>query len=337
MGGISQPVQSMLGRRGLAGVGGVAVLVWAGLLAAQLPQAQKPLQVRVNLVHLFVTVRDRHGGLVTNLTRENFRVYEDGNPQEIAYFDREMNLPLTLALLVDTSGSQERLLEPEKRAAKRFLARVLRRGDEALVITFDLDVNLLADFTFDLERLNRAIDRAQINAPSVPVMVQGPVPARPNGTHFYDAVYLACTEKLAGEAGRKAIVALTDAQDYGSMKKLSDAIEAAQHSDTVVHIVLLADRWQYWGSYEGDRVASRLAEETGGRVIQARNAQQLDRAFDELAQELRSQYVLGYYPTNTARDGGFRRIRVEVTPGGYRALTRKGYYAPRADAPAGQL
>lgn len=310
-------------------IAGTCWLVAAGLAAQTIPSTQKPLQVQVNLVRLFVTVRDRHGGLVTQLTRDRFRVYEDGQLQTIAYFDQEMNLPLTLALLIDTSGSQEHLLEPEKIAAKRFLTRVLRRGDEALVISFDLDVNLLADFTFDLERLQRAIDRAQINARALPAMVQGPLPPRPNGTHFYDAVYLACAEKLGGEAGRKAIIALTDAQDYGSVKKLNDAIEAAQRSDTVVHIVLLAERWQYLGSYVGDRVAKRLAEETGGRVIPARNARQLDTAFDELAQELRSQYVLGYYPTRTAHDGSFRKIRVEVSGGDYRVLTRKGYYAPR--------
>ena len=281
------------------------------------------------MVHLFATVRGKHNALISNLTKDNFRVFEDGQPQKIAYFSRDMNLPLTLGLLIDTSGSQQRLLGTEQEAAKRFLAKILTPKDLAMVITFDTDVNLLADFTNESSILDRAIDRARINAGIAPsIIAQGPFPTKPDGTHFYDAVYLACHDKLAGQAGRKAVIVLTDAQDYGSMETLQDAIDSAQRADVVVHVLLIADPWQYGGSYIGEGVANRLASQTGGRLIRATNGQQLDKAFDELGQELRSQYVIGYYPTNPARDGSFRKIKLETTPKHYHVLTRAGYYAP---------
>ncbi|HEV2387613.1 MAG TPA: VWA domain-containing protein [Candidatus Acidoferrales bacterium] len=292
---------------------------------------QQPLKVQVELVHLFVTVRDKHGGLVANLEKNDFNVDEDGQQQKIAYFAKEMDLPLTIGLLIDTSGSQENVLGAEQEAAKRFLERILGAKDLAMVINFDLDVGLLADFTSEKSVLDRAIDRTQINAPATPAVVQGPFPQKPNGTHLYDAIYLACHDKLAEEAGRKAIVVLTDAQDYGSSYQLQDAIDAAQRSDTVVHVLLIADRWQYFGAYEGEGVARKLADQTGGRVIRVTSEKKLDQAFDELAQELRSQYVLGYYPTNAARDGSFRKVKVDVVSGDKdRVLTRDGYYAPQS-------
>lgn len=310
----------------------VGLFLPAGLAAQNPPSTeQQPLKVQVELVHLFITVRDKHGGLVPNLEKNDFQVYEDGQQQKIAYFSKEMNLPLTIGLLIDTSGSQENLLGAEQEAGKQFLSRILGPKDLAMVINFDLDVDLLADFTNDRPVLDRAIDRARINDPAVPAVVQGPFPQQVNGTHFYDAIYLACHDKLAEEAGRKAVVVLTDAQDYGSSYKLDDAIEAAQRSDTVVHVLLIADRWQYFGTYGGEGVASQLAEQTGGRVIRVTSEKKLDQAFDELAQELRSQYVIGYYPTNTARDGSFRKIKVDVVGGDKdRVLTRDGYYAPQS-------
>jgi VWFA-related protein len=314
----------------------LSIVMAACTAAAQqpsVPQEQKPLKISVEMVHLFVTVRGKHGNIVSDLNKNNFKVFEDGKEQQVAYFSREMNLPLTLAMLIDTSGSQDRLLGAEQQAAKEFLDQILTPKDLALVMTFDLDVNLLADFTDTRGILDRAIDRAQINAPSNPSMIaQGPFPSssRPNGTHFYDAVYLACHDKLAGQAGRKAVIALTDAQDYGSMETLQQAIDAAQRSDTVVHVLLVSNPWQYLyaGGYSGEGVAKKLTEQTGGRLIRVTNDKELNKAFKELAQELRSQYVIGYYPTDSARDGSFRKIKVETTPEKYHILTRAGYYAP---------
>ncbi|HJY86027.1 MAG TPA: VWA domain-containing protein [Candidatus Acidoferrales bacterium] len=295
--------------------------------AAAQQNQQQPLRVQVQLVNLFVTVRDKKKQLITDLTQNDFRVFEDGQEQKVAFFSHETSLPITLGLLIDTSGSEQRMLPAEQEAASRFLGRVLRKGDLAMVMSFDLDVDLLSDFTSDRSRLERAIQRARINAPSTPVTVHGPLPQRGSkGTNFYDAVYLACHEKLAGEAGRKAIVVLTDAVDNGSKVRLEDALEAGQRSDTVVHILLVYD--PAYGSSEG--VAKKLTEETGGRTIVVHGEKKLEEAFDQISQELRSQYTLGYYPTNTARDGRFRKIKIETTTRkDLQVLARKGYYAPK--------
>jgi VWFA-related protein len=293
----------------------------AGGLALAAPPGQ--IRIQVNLVNLFATVRDKHKAIVTGLKQDDFQVYEDGQLQEITNFSAESNLPITLGILIDTSGSEYFMLSGEKEAGSRFLARVLRKGDLAMVMTFDTDVDLLADFTDDRGSLDRAINRAQINVPVGGVIVQGPLPSSgTGGTNFYDAVYLAAHDKLSDEAGRKAIVVLTDAEDTGSKLKLQDAIEAAQRTDTVVHILLVA-------ADGGDRdVASRLTGDTGGRMIIVRSEKNLEQAFDEISEELRSQYTIGYTPTNKKHDGSYRKIKVEMKNKDYSALARRGYYAP---------
>lgn len=306
-----------------------------GFLTAQAPpkatpgnpgtqDPQRPIRVEVGLVNLFASVRDKKKHLVTDLKQEEFRISEDNQQQKIAYFSHETSLPITLGLLIDTSGSEAAMLGTEQAAASEFLGRVLRKNDLAMVMSFDLDVDLLADFTADHEQLERAISRARINAPSTPVTVQGPLPQGSKGTNLYDAIYLAAREKLSSEAGRKAMVILTDAEDNGSKMRLDDALQAAQRSDTVIHILLVSD--PRFGSNAG--VAKKLTEETGGRLIVVQNnPKKLVEAFEELSQELRSQYTLGYYPTNAARDGGFRKIKVETTRNDLHVLARKGYYA----------
>lgn len=290
-----------------------------------LPQAARPLQVRTALVNVFVTVRNHHHEILTNLNKSDFKVFEDGVEQKIAYFDKEMNLPLTMAILMDTSGSMSNTLFAEQDAASRFVHEVMRKKDEALVMSFDLDVNLLADFTEDPNVLEAAIRRTRINAAG-PVITAGTVPQGPMGTDLYDAIYLACHNELATQAGRKAIIVLTDAEDYGSKETLDDAIEAAQKADAVIHVILITDPSETNGT--GPGVAHEMAEQTGGRVIRVHNNRSLEKAFDTISQELRSQYVLGYYPTNTRRDGTYRKIKVKVDVRGARILARKGYYAP---------
>ena len=293
-------------------------------LAAGLAAAAPPPQVRVqvNLVNLFVTVRDKNKSIVTGLKQDDFDVYEDGQKQEISNFSAESDLPITLGVLLDTSGSETYMLSAEKDAASHFLQRIMVKGDLAMVMSFDLDVNLLADFTDDHTRLNRAINSAEINTGGGGI-AQGPIPqTRPLGTNFYDAVYLASREKLASEAGRKALVILTDAEDNGSKVNLQDAIEAAQRTDTVVHILLIA-------ADGGDQVVSRkLTDDTGGRTFVVRNEKDLRGAFDQINTELRSQYTIGYSSTNKARDGRYRKVKVELKKKDYSALTRRGYYAP---------
>ena len=293
----------------------------------QPPQSQKPLRVQTSLVNLFATVRDGHHALVPNLTKDDFHIFEDNHEQKVAFFSKEVNLPITLGLLIDTSGSEQHMLLGEKEAMSRFIHEVLRKNDMSMVMSFDTDVDLLADFTEDTALLERAIQRAQINVPQD----MGPVVQRHiTGTAFYDAIYLACNEKLSTEAGRKALVIVTDAQDEGSKLKLQDAIEAAQRADTVVHIILVIDPAYSGFGYIGAGVAKKLAEETGGRVIEVRNEKKLEEAFDQISEELRSQYTLGYYPTNPTHDGGFRKIKVETTPPGLKVLARRGYYAPKS-------
>jgi VWFA-related protein len=192
-----------------------------------------------------------------------------------------------------------------------------------MIMSFDTDVDLLADFTDDRAMLNRAINRAQVNVPVGGIIAQGPLPSSgTGGTNFYDAVYLAAHDKLSDEAGRKAIVVLTDAEDTGSKLNLQDAIEAAQRTDTVVHILLVA-------ADGGDQtVAKRLTDETGGRMIVVRSEKNLEAAFDQISEELRSQYTIGYSPTNKKHDGSYRKVKVETKDKEYSALTRRGYYAP---------
>jgi VWFA-related protein len=297
----------------------------AACLVGGLAYAAAPGQIRVqvNQVNVFATVRDKHKSIVTGLTKDDFQVYEDGQLMEITDFSVESNLPVTLGMLVDTSGSEYYMLSAEKDAGSRFFSRILRKGDLGMVMSFDTDVDLLADFTDDKGVLNRALNRAQINVPVGGIIVQGPLPTSgTGGTNFYDAVYLAAHDKLSGEAGRKAVVVLTDAEDTGSKLKLQDAIEAAQRTDTVVHILLVAEDG-------GDQtVAKRLTDETGGRMIVVRNEKNLEAAFDQISEELRFQYTLGYTPSNKKHDGAYRKIKVDMKNKDYSALARRGYYAP---------
>jgi VWFA-related protein len=307
-------------------VAALAVLLVPGL---DVPAAQNSggqqggIRVQVNLVNLFATVRDKKTKqIVSSLEQNDFKITEDGVDQKISFFSKESTLPITLGLLIDTSGSESNTLGAEQEAAVRFLSRVMRKGDLAMVVSFDTDSDLLADLTDDQSRLDRAINRTRINAPSA----QGPLAQTIPGTVFYDAVYAACHDRLAEEAGRKALIILTDAQDEGSMLKLQDAIEAAQRTDTVVHILLVADP-HYGGGNES--VAKKLTDETGGRTIVVRNEKNLEQAFDQISEELRSQYTVGYYSTNTARDGSYRKIKVDTTRKDLDVLARRGYYAPK--------
>lgn len=317
----------------------VRSLAWAAALALAvpaLPQGQQPvgqaptIKAEVNLVNLFATVRDKNKRIVTDLKQDDFKVYEDGHEEKISFFSKEMSLPITLGLLLDTSGSEQYMLGAIQDAGERFLHRVLKKGDEAMIISFDTDVDLLADFTDDFSILKRAINKARINSPAGGYIAGNPGPvgnANMVGTALYDAIYLACADKLNGEAGRKAIVIVTDAEDTGSKTRLEEAIEAAQRTDTVIHVLFVADRANFGGGRPD--VAHRLTDETGGRLIVVSSEKKLEEAFDQISEELRSQYTLGYYPTNTAKDGKFRKIKVDAENKDYKVLARKGYYAPR--------
>ena len=292
-------------------------------------QAQQPLKIQVGVVNLFATVRDKRNAIVADLSKDDFRIFEDGKEQKIEFFSKELNLPLTLGLLVDTSGSMDRMLPAEQSTASMFLERVMKKGDLTTLITFDQDADLLVDFSGSIAELERGLNRARINEPFAPV-TPGTVPdPHPRGTVFYDAVYLVARQKLATEVGRRAIIVLTDAVDEGSRVRLEEAIEAAQRADAVVHVLLIYDPGYFFMQGSGAGVAHKMADETGGRMIEVKGAKHLDEAFEQLSQELRSQYSLGYYSSNPVHDGRYRKVKVEVTHSDLKVLARKGYYAPR--------
>jgi VWFA-related protein len=309
-----------------------AALVACTLAAPAMPQEPpahgETIKSQVSLVNLFATVRDKNKRIVGDLKQEDFKITEDNQDQKISFFSKEVALPITLALLLDTSGSEQFMLSAIQDAGSSFLRRILRKGDMALVMSFDSDVDLLSDFTDDHGQLDRAVRRSRISIPSGGSIGgnPGPVGSRQiTGTALYDAIYLACGEKLNSEAGRKAVVIVTDADDQGSKVRIEEAIEAAQRTDTVIHVILVAD--PRFGA--NTSAAKKLAEETGGRVLNASSEKKLMEAFDEISAELRSQYTLGYYPTNSQRDGKFRKIKVETANHDLKVLARKGYYAPK--------
>jgi len=321
-----------------------AVLFVLALSAASLAQEQpqqresddtvQTFKVDVNVVNVFFNVKDKHGMLVPNLSKDTFQILEDGKPQTIKYFSAEANQPLTLGILIDSSVSQERVLPIEKEVGSQFLREVLRDKDLAFVIGFDVNVDLLQDFTNDARDLRAGMNRARINGATgcggLPGIGGGPVPCNnPKGTLLYDAVYLASNEKLAREVGRKAMILLTDGEDQGSRMRIKDAIEAAQRADAMIYVLLIADRGFYggWG-YSGDKEMKKMCQETGGRVIDVGNKpEKLKEAFNQVAAELRSQYSIGYTPTNNKRDGSYRHVEVK-SHGDYKIQTRAGYYAP---------
>ena len=296
------------------------------------------LKLTVNLVDLFFTVKDKNGELVPHLTKNDCTVEEDKVPQTLKNFVAETNQALTLGIMLDTSGSQERVLPLEKEAGSQFLGRVLRSKDEAFLISFDVNVDLLQDYTNSAHLLARALDKAEINtaggngAAGIPGAGGGTIPTigDPKGTLLYDAIKLASEEKLNQESGRKAMIILTDGDDQGSRTKIGDAIAAAQRSNVIIYVILIADVAGYWNAgmgYYGYGAAKRVAEETGGRLINVgNNGKKLEAAFQQIEDELRTQYVASYTPTNTKLDSSFRRIAVQCGEG-TKVQVRKGYYA----------
>src|SRR6202049_3617395 len=293
------------------------------------------LKVNVNVVQLFFNVKDKHGALIPNLTKDDFEVHEDGQPQTIKYFTAETNLPLTLGIMIDASGSQRNVIDMEKEVGGAFLRQILTDKDEAYVISFDISADLLQDFTRDVHRLQAALNKAKVNVDytsgGIPGMGGSPVPQHNSpGTLLYDAVYLSAHDMLSKEVGRKAMVLLTDGQDEGSRLKIQDAIEAAQKADSIVYVLLCADRGFYGGfGYSGESEMRKLTEQTGGRVINVGNKfDKLRDAFDQIAAELRSQYNIGYTSTNTAMDGSYRKLEIKNKQN-YKIQSRAGYYAGR--------
>jgi VWFA-related protein len=309
----------------------VSAASFAGAQEGQaLPPPATTLKVTTEVVNVYAVVREKNGRLIPDLTKDDFLLEEDQNPQVIRYFSREADTPLTMGILVDTSPSQGRVLDVEKREAEAFLRDVLRPKDLTFVLHFDVEVELLQDFTSDLHRLDNAIEEGEINGGGA--RTPGTFPSGDSGgaTHLYDAVYLSARELLKNEVGRKVLILLTDGEDQGSKVKLEAALEAAQKADIIIYSVNIHDRAFYMRQgvgYGGESVLRKLSDETGGRVIDA-NSKDSSAAFQQIANELRTQYLLGYTPTNTKLDGTFRKIEVKVRVGNAKVDARRGYYAP---------
>ena len=286
-----------------------------------------PLRVAVDLVNVLFTVADKKGKFITNLKQPDFKIYEDDKPQVVTNFSSESNLPLTIALIVDTSGSIRDKLRFEQEAAIEFFYSTLRKGqDKALVISFDSGVDLLTkdaggagvDFTDNPEKLADAVKKIRAGG----------------GTSLYDAVYLAVSEKLSRETGRKLIILISDGDDNSSRLSLTEALEMAQKNDVALYSIS-TNTTAYFSSREqekGDKTLKRMSEETGGRAFFPFKIDDLAANFQQIGDELRSQYTIAYRSSNTVMNGAFRRIRIDVANKDFKARSRTGYYAPRAGA-----
>jgi VWFA-related protein len=311
----------------------------AALLLAQ-DDASKDaatLKVEVNLVNILFNVRDKKSGLVGNLNKDDFKVFEDGKEQEVKYFNRETDLPLTIGLLIDVSASQMNLIEVEKNAAYQFFGTVLRKQDLAFLISFGEDAELLQDYTNSPKLLRAGLDGLHVNS-GVGGFGPGPVPtiSQPRGTVLYDAVYLAAADQLKGQVGRKVLVLITDGEDEGSRYKISQAIEAAQRADALIYGFWYVDRRFYMSrgmvfAGSSDSALRQMSEDTGGHVFHIDNHLTLQDAFTQLQDEMRSQYAIGYTPSNPAKEGTFRKIEIRTTNKDWKVQARKGYYATKTN------
>ncbi|MGD0957281.1 MAG: VWA domain-containing protein [Candidatus Acidiferrales bacterium] len=280
------------------------------------------------VVNVYAIAERRRGQLIRDLNKDDFELSEDATPQKVEYFSKETNAALSLGIAIDTSVSQGHLLGTEQEAAKTFLRSVLQSGDQAFVMDFDVDVKLLEDFTGAATELARAIDSAEINETGKSILPENATSST-GGTHLYDAVYLASNELMKTRFGRKVLLLITDGEDQGSKTNLQKSIEAAEKADVIVYSIVVSDPEFYsllGGTYHGGTSVRKLARETGGRTIRARSIDQIGQAFEQIALELRSQYLLGYSPSNLRHDGSFRRIHVKVRGHSYIVRTRAGYY-----------
>ncbi len=315
---------------------GSAALLGIGLWAQQQPKPPAAddsglgvIKVDVDLVNVLFSVRDKRGALIPDLTKDDIKVFEDGKEQDVRVFSKESDLPLTIGLLVDVSGSQRNLIEVERRAAEQFFRQVLRKKDMAFLISFGTEAELLQDYTNSTTLLTEGLRGLRENS-QVGGLHPGPVPtaSQPRGTILYDTVYLAAHDKLKGEVGRKAIVLITDGVDQGSRVKLREAIETAHKSDAIVYSVQYIDPAFAGGMfYSGDGDLRKMSEETGGRLYRVERRYTLDMIFDDLQRELRSQYSLGYSSSNPKRDGAFRKLEIKTRNKDLKVQSRKGYFA----------
>jgi VWFA-related protein len=280
----------------------------------------------VKVVNVLATVRTKAGEIVQDLTKEEFLLTESGSPQTIRYFSRDTNLPLVLGLLIDTSGSQRMVLEEEREASFRFLDTIIRDDiDRTFVVHFDYRPEVLQNLTSSRAKLEQSLERL-----TLPFQYRGA-----GGTTLYDSVYLCSnliTKKLTG---RKALVLLTDGEDTSSRTSFEDAVEAAQRADTLIYSILFSDE-TFGGGFRGGRggpdgksVLQKMSRETGGGFFEVSKKRTLDAIYQQIQEELRSQYSLGYTPPNSSGKP-FRVIKVTTQRRGLIVQARSGYYADQS-------
>ncbi len=300
----------------------LVVLACAAAVAQQPSTQSKPettLKVDVKLVNVYVTVTDIHGSPVAGLKKENFRVLEDGREQTISVFDKESALPLSIALAIDTSLSTRHDLPLEQASAKRFARAILRPVDALSVFGFSETVLQSTTYTSELKRIEEGIDHIRLGA----------------ATALFDAVYLA-SRSLDRRQGRKVMVLITDGGDTISKVDYKEAVRAAEEAEAIVYSIIVVPIENSAGRETGgEHALIQLSEDTGGKYYYATSMSQLDDAFRQISDELRTQYLLAYYPSQRMSNSQFRRIQVEVTgpaeTSAYRVRHRAGYYTMKSD------
>jgi Ca-activated chloride channel family protein len=285
----------------------------------QSSEAPPTLKVDVKLVNVYVTVTDAHGAPVAGLKKENFTLQEDGRDQTISVFDKESALPLSIALAIDTSLSTRHDLPLEQSSAKRFARMILRPVDSLSVFGFNETVLQSTSYTSDLKRIDDGIDHIRLGA----------------ATALYDAVYLA-SRSLDRRPGRKVLVLITDGGDTVSKMDYKQALRAAEEAESIVYSIIVVPIENSAGrEIGGEHALIQLSEDTGGKYYYATSMSQLDEAFHQISDELRTQYLLAYYASQRTSNSQFRRIQVSVSgpsaSASYRARHRAGYYSFKSD------
>jgi Ca-activated chloride channel family protein len=296
--------------------------LWGGSAAAQ-----ESIRVDVNLVNVAFSVRDASGKLVDDLTKDDFEVMEDAAPQKIAFFAKSVDVPLTLGLIVDASGSQEHFAKKHEQDLAVFLKDVLGLRDRAFLVGFGNHIRLVSDFSRSGQEMMGAWKIYDKDTRRFPEL--GPKEDRDLGTAFYDSIYYAVSEKLAKENGRRALLLFSDGEDNSSSHDMMTAIETAQSANVLIFAIRytekqhgkLTARNQY-----GIRVMDRISRETGGLHI---DAEKIDphTYFRQIAEELRTSYELGYYPTNARKDDTFHKVAVRPKPPGLAVRSKTGYFS----------
>lgn len=305
----------------------LAILAAASLLVPRVP-AQKPIRVDVDLVNVAFTAREANGPLIGNLTRDDVELFEDAVRQKTEFFAKSTDLPLTLALIMDVSGSQEHFEKKHEKDLEVFLKEVLGSKDRAFMVCFGNHLRLVSDYTNSAENILvgfREFDKGKKHFPEI-----GPPEERELGTAFYDSIYYSVTEKLAQAGGRQAILMFSDGEDNSSSQNMMTTIETAQAANVPVYAIRYTEPNKHGElnarNKYGISVMERLAKETGGLHI---DAQKTDphTYFREIAEELRTSYELAYYPSNKAKDDTFRKIVIKPKRDGMRIRSKTGYFS----------